>query len=201
MEPDVTVISFELSALNYEYLKSVNDLNEAVASLRDKLAGAGFDPKQLKTSRFSIDADYRYTEKKNVFNGWLAKHDMRLELPVDREQLNRAFEAIVTSKSQAEFRIRFEVRDKAALREAVLSEATRVARRNAEAIAQAAGYRLGKVIRIEYDWSEIRFRSIDYRLASGPEPDALQAPDIEPEDVDAHDSVTVVWELVEEAAT
>jgi len=46
------------------------------------------------------------------------------------------------------------------LREELLADAMRAARRNAEAIVSAA-------------------------------------PDIEPEDVDAQDSVTVVWELIE----
>jgi uncharacterized protein YggE len=54
----------------------------------------------------------------------------------------------------------FEVRDQAGLREELLADAMRAARRNAEAIVSAA-------------------------------------PDIEPEDVDAQDSVTVVWELIE----
>lgn len=197
LPPDLTVISFEMSARSREYEKTVVDLNERLGALREKLSDAGVDPKQLKTSSFSVDADYRYVKEKRVFNGWLAKHDLRLELPVDREPLNRAFEAITTGKAQVEFRIKFEVRDKAALREAVLADATRMARRNAETIALAAGCRLGKVISMEYGWSEIRFGSLAYSMASGPEECALTPLDAEPEDVEAQDSVTVVWELVE----
>jgi len=197
LPPDLTVISFEMSARSREYKKTVVDLNERLGALREKLSEAGVDPKQLKTSSFSVDADYRYVKEKRVFNGWLAKHNLRLELSVDREPLNRAFEAITTGKAQVEFWIKFEVRDKAALREAVLADATRTARRNAETIASAAGCRLGKVVSMEYGWSEIRFESLAYSMASGPEECALEPLNAEPEDVEAQDSVTVVWELAE----
>jgi uncharacterized protein YggE len=197
LPPDLTVISFEMSERSREYKKTVVDLNERLAALREKLSEAGIDPKQLKTTRFKVDADYRYVKEKRVFNGWLAKHHLRLELSIDRELVNRAFEAITTGKSQAEFSIQFEVKDKSAVREAVLADATRSARRNAETIASAAGCRLGKVVSMEYGWSEIRFESLDYCLASGPEECALESLDAEPEDVHAQDSVTVVWELVE----
>lgn len=191
------MVSFAISALNHEYSAAIEELNERVATLRERLNGAGVDPKQLKTTRFGVDADYRTVNKKSVFNGWLAHHGMRLELPVDRDQLNRALEAVAVSGTQAKFSIGFEVRDQAGFREALLADAMRSARRNAEAIVSAAGCRLGKVVSIEYGWSEIRFSSsIDYaREVSGP--CAMASPDIEPEDVDAQDSVTVVWQLIE----
>jgi uncharacterized protein YggE len=193
----MTVITFDMSAYNRIYVESVEDLNKRVADLREKLHGADIDPEQLKTSRFSVDAHYRQIKEKSVFSGWVARQNLRLELPVEPEPLNRAFEAMTTGKAQAEFHIRFEVRDKAAVREAVLAEATRTARRNAEAIASTAGCRLGKVLSMEYGWSEIHFSSMDYSMASGPEETPLAAPYLEPEDVEAQDSVTVVWELLE----
>ena len=63
----------------------------------------------------------------------------------------------------------FEVRDQAGLREELLADAMRAARRNAEAIVSVAGCRLGKVQSIEYGWSEIRFRSFDHEMAFGPQ--------------------------------
>ena len=196
LPPDMTVILFEMSSHSREYTATIEDLNDRVAVLRKKLSAIKVDPKQLKTTRFNVDADYRYVKSKSVFNGWIAKHDLRLELPVDRDLLNSAFEAVTTEKIQAEFHIRFEVRDKAAVREAVLADATRKAQKNAEAIASAAGCRLGKVLRMEYGWSEIRFESVNYSMSREPDMCAMSAPDIEPEDVEAEDSVTVVWELV-----
>jgi len=156
----------------------------------------GVDPTQLKTTHFGVDADYRTEDKKSVFNGWLARHGLRLELLVDCDQLNRALEAVAVSGTQAKFGIEFQVRDQAGFREALLADAMRSARRNAEASVSAAGCRLGKVQSIEYGWSEIRFSSMEYARDLS-EACAMGSPDIEPEDVDAQDSVTMVWQLIE----
>jgi uncharacterized protein YggE len=199
MPPDVTVISFELSALNYVYTRAVEELNERVANLRKEINAVGVDPTRLKTTSFGVQAKHVYEHDRHVFKGWFAEHRMRLELGVDRDLLNRALQAVATGRSEAKFRIGFEVHDKAAAREAVLADATRTARRNADAIASAAGCRLGKVLRVEYGWSEIRFRSLDYEIsreARGVDA-AMAAPDIEPEDIEAQDTVTVVWELTQ----
>jgi uncharacterized protein YggE len=195
--PDTTVISFAITARSREYSQAVQELNERVAELRGRLEGAGVDPKRLKTTQFGVDAEYRTVEKKQVFWGWGARHGLRLELPVDRDLLNKALEAVATGSTDAEFAVGFEVKDRAGLREAVLADATKAARRNADAIVSSAGCRLGKVLSIEYHWSEIRFGSFEHHLSRGIMAEACGAPDIEPEDVDAEDSVTLVWELIE----
>lgn len=194
--PDMTVISFSVNARSWEYTESVEDLNHRVGVLRDRLKNEKIDPKTLKTTRFGVNADYRYEDSERVFNGWHAVHGLRLELSIDQEELNRALKAIMTDDAEAEYNIRFEVRDKEALREAVLADATRTAQRNAEAMAAAANCHLGKVLNIEYGWSEIRYGSIDYDMALEDNAPRMMAAEIEPEDVDAHDSVTVVWELL-----
>jgi hypothetical protein len=53
------------------------------------------------------------------------------------------------------------------------------------------------VLRIEYGWAAVCFRSIDYLLSARQvlAEDAMMAPDIEPENVRDEDSVTMVWEL------
>lgn len=198
--PDRTVITFSMSSLHLEYETAVGDLNERVAALRDRLGGVGIDKSDVKTTSFDIDAHHEYQRKKeeSIFVGWKARHNLRLELPIDRDQINRVFGAIASTEVESDIGVRFEVSDREGLREKVLADATRAARRNAEAIASAAGCRLGKVQRVDYDWSEIRFGSLDYSLESGPELNRLMSgPDIEPEDVSAEDSVTIVWELVE----
>jgi hypothetical protein len=195
--PDTTVVSFAMVGRSREYGQAVQELNERVAELRGRLDGAGVDPKRLKTTHFGVEAEYRTVEKKQVFWGWRARHGLRIELPVDRDLLNKALEAVATSSTEAEFAVGFEVKDRAGLREAVLADAMKTARRNADAIVSAAGCRLGKVLTIEYHWSEIRFGSFEHRMSRGIMADACAAPDIEPEDVDAEDSVTVVWELIE----
>jgi len=196
--PDLTVITFTISALDKDYDRSAATLNQRVVALRSRLDKAGIQGTDLKTTQFEIEAEREYKNNQNVFVGWKSTHALRLELPVDRELLNKAFVAFASGDVESEITIGFEVKDKEAMRERILDQATRTARRNAEAIATAAGCRLGKVLRIEYGWAEVRFRSAEYSIRARQvfSEDAMMAPDIEPENVRGEDSVTMVWELV-----
>jgi uncharacterized protein YggE len=195
--PDLTVILFEISSHGMEYAAAVEELNDRVAALRDCLSRVDIDPKRLKTTQYNVDTKHRWVKDEHIFDGWVARHDLRLELPVDRDELNRAFKAITSNEIQAEFRVHFEVEDKAVAKEAVLKDATEKAHRHAQVIASAAGCRLGGVLKIDYGWSEVRFRSMDYPVQSaGMDMAASCLPDIEPEEIEASESVTVVWELL-----
>jgi uncharacterized protein YggE len=197
--PDRTVVTFHISSLNKVYSESAAEINTRVAELRKRLADAGIPGTDLKTTSFTIEPEHEWRgndkDRRQVFMGWRSKHTMRLELPVDRELLNKAFAAIATDEVQSSIEIGFEVSDLAALRTKILEEATRVACRNAEAIARAAGCTLGPATSINYNWSEIRFRGMHYAVAERADLTAMSAPDIEPDDVEGEDSVSVVFEL------
>ena len=129
-----------------------------------------------------------------VFLGFEAKHDLRLELPLDQDLLNRTLAQLAQSASQATFSIYFAVKDGNALRQRVLADAVARARENAETLAQAAGVQLGDILRIDYGWTEIRvserIMSYDASMAY-----SMPIPDIEPDEIEAGDNVTVVWAI------
>ncbi len=198
--PDRTVISFDISTMDMEYAKSANNLNERVATLRSRLKESGIDPRDLKTTSYGIDPHHEWRGKdenrRQVFLGWITRHRMRLELPVDRELLNKAFVAIASEDVQSSLDVSFEVSDPGVLRTKILEEAARVACRNAGAIATAAGCKLGRALKIEYGWSEIHISRPLYSATPSLMADVMEAPDIEPEEIDASDSVTILFELL-----
>lgn len=197
--PDRTVVTFHMSAIDLDYATSADELNRRVAGLRARLEKAGIPGRDLKTSSYTIEPRHEVRGKgenaRNVFVGWLSRHAVRLELPVDRELLNRAFAAITVDDFQASLSVQFEVSDPAAMRTLILEDATRNACRNAETIAKAAGCRLGRALNINYSWSEIHYRGLHYGLAEAVASASRDAPDIEPDDVEGSDSVTIVFEL------
>ncbi len=56
----------------------------------------------------------------------------------------------------------------------------------------AAGVNLGEVLRLDYDWTEVRF-SHDYSVAREHSMMLSESLDFVPEEVKASDNVTVVW--------
>lgn len=194
-EPDVTVLRFEVSVREKAYSASAKNLNERVEALRRDLESAGVERRLLKTTSFNVRRDSRYDEKKkkHIFLGFVASHGMRLELPMDRDFLNRAIGHVAESASETSLVISFEVSDKEGLRREALKNAVVEARRSAEILTREAGASLGDVLKMNYGFGDVRHRSgvmfdADYALSKS-------TPDIEPEEVDAEQSVTIEWSI------
>ena len=195
-EPDLVQLSFNISVMDQEYDGAIAGLNDRVNRLRQDVATVDVDPKGLKTTSFDISPKHHWNKERDerVFLGFEAKHDLRLKLPLDQDLLNRTLVQLATSASQATFSIYFAVKDGNALRQRVLADAVARARENAETLAQAAGVQLGDILRIDYGWTEIRVseRMMDYDASTAY---SMPMPDIEPDEIEAGDNVTVVWAI------
>lgn len=196
--PDQVILSFSLSAEGYAYQGTVETLNQKVEKLRAAAESFGVGRSQLKTGNFSIMPKYQYHERtrEREFRGFTAGHDLRLEIPFDKDTLNSALNAIAKSGSDASFNIRFAVADTEALKKRTLQAAVADATAKAGIIAEAAAVRLGGIVRIDYGRVEIHFVEPDFDVS----PMACMAPsapeaDIEPEEVSSSVSITLVWEI------
>jgi len=83
----------------------------------------------------------------------------------------------------------------------LLAKAVEDSNTKAEILTKAAGVKLGKVININYSWGEINIYSepLRYDKAILCEESACNydnSLDINPEDLDISDTVTVVWEIL-----
>lgn len=82
----------------------------------------------------------------------------------------------------------------------LLANAVTDAKAKADVLSKASGVSLGEIITIDYSWAEIDFvsRPMDKLMLEGCcvrscEPDETYDIDINPDDIDVTDSVTVVW--------
>ena len=193
MEPDQAVLAFGVVGKDLSYSTAVGRLNDRVEALRADLELADIERTRLKTTDFDVRAEHDYVEDKRVFRGYVASHRLRLELPLEKELLNHAFERAALSTSEATIHISFEVRDGATLRRRTLGAAVEDARENAMVLASAAGVTLGEIQRIDYGSVEVRVRYASLREPSAPT--EFSMPDFEPEDVESTENVTMVWRI------
>jgi uncharacterized protein YggE len=149
VEPDLVVLSFGVETKARDYAECLQDLNARAEDLRSSMTVGGLDRAKLKTSAFNVRVETQYTGGRHVFAGYCASHNMTIELPVDKELLNRTLRHIAHGHSGAEITLAFSVKDKDALRKRVLMEAVRTAKVNAEILASAAGMCLGKLQQID----------------------------------------------------
>ncbi|MGM0485116.1 MAG: SIMPL domain-containing protein, partial [Candidatus Krumholzibacteriota bacterium] len=155
----------------------------------------------LKTTSFDVSVDHEYEKQteKNVFNGYLAQHEMKIEIPMDKEKSNSLIEKMTTGVTDLEFTIYFTVSNPEELHNEMLKKAIENATGRAEVIADAAGVKLGKISSISYSWNEIRFRSRfspDFGISKMACMDEMAVPDFQPESIKESANVDISWGLI-----
>lgn len=202
-KPDFIVISMNIVSKDPEYVKAVANANERIMLLQNAIIKAGFVKEDLKTLSFNVRTAYKNEQNErgmwvSVFDGYECRYRLKLSMDMDAKRLADTLTEISDSKADAEFNIEFTVKNPEEIGEAVLRSATENAKRKAKILCEASGEKLGELISIDYDWSDIHVASASVYAAGnmvrGITEDAAM-PEFEPEDIRSSDSVTFVWEI------
>lgn len=207
VHPDTTRITMTLTGRYKEYAETLRRSSEDTEALKDLLSGFDFERTDLKTLNFGVDTEYEsYKDRdgtyKQRFVGYRFNHMMKVEFPSDNDRLGKVLYALANCKVKPEFRISYTVKDPEATKNTLLGKAVTDAKEKAAVLTQAGGVTLKDIQSIDYSWGEIDF---EYRPMRGEilAEKCLAAPmagesydlDIEPDDIEVSDTVTVVWEI------
>ncbi|MGF7003438.1 uncharacterized protein YggE [Lachnospiraceae bacterium PFB1-21] len=204
-KPDYVVVSMNLEVKDKEYDAAMDLAAEQLEQLNDSLMSIGFEKKDLKTTNFSVDTDYKSIQDKQgnyqrVFNGFVCRHQLKLSFDFDMKRLSQVLSTVAECLAHPEMGISFTVKDATAINEALLREATANAKRKAELLCEASEVKLGKLITIDYNWGELNIYSdTRYDIVEdskiGAVPMMARTIDIEPDDIEVRDTATFVWEI------
>ena len=207
--PDRICLLFELEERKDTYREAIKASKESVDELRKIFEKLGFDVKELKTTNFEINSVFE-TEKvkkdeyKQVFKGYKYSHVLKIEFDLDHDLLGKILDNVSRCECHPEFDISYTIKDKEAVKNKLLEKAVKDSRVKAEVLAKAAEMNLDELVSIDYSWGEIELTSSPYgKLLDGlrcndSEEDYYldDAPmQLEPDDIKASDTVTVVWKL------
>lgn len=200
--PDLIAVSLTIKSLDKDYEKSMKNASDKLAALEETLEEIGFEKNALKTSYYNVSAEYRNTYDKNgssrsVFMGYASRQDLKLEFDFDTGTLSKVLSAVAGCISEPELEIRFSVKDKSAVSDALLENAAQNARKKAEVLTKAAGVKLGELLSISYNWAELDLYSdTNYGIEARCLCDAPNiAMDITPDNIEVGDSATFVWAI------
>ena len=141
---------------------------------------------------------------KQRFVGYKFRHMMKVEFPSDNDRLGKVLYALANCPVKPEFRLSYTVSDPEAAKNELLGKAVTDAKEKASVLTQAAGVTLKDIQSIDYSWGEIDFeyRPMNRMLMAD---ECLASPmvaegasydmDIEPDDIEVSDTVTVLWEI------
>ena len=130
----------------------------------------------------------------------MVNHRLKISFDFDTKVLSKALGTIAGCIAEPELSISFTVKEPSAVNEALLKSATINAKKKAEILCEASGAKLGELVNIDYNWGELNIYSrtsydmeMDCLKTCAPAPRSI---DIEPDDIDATDTVTFVWQIV-----
>lgn len=203
LRPDMTVITMSLSGGSPDYAETLRRSSEDTEKLRALLADFGFDRADLKTLSFHVDTEYEGYQEDNVYKqrlvGYKFYHMLKLEFPSDNDRLGRLLYALARCPVQPELQLSYTVRDREAAKNALLAAAVADGRAKAAVLTEAAGVTLKELQSIDYSWGEldleVRPMNRNVVMAKAAAPEAAYDLNIEPDDVEVTDSVTLIWEI------
>lgn len=208
VRPDTTRITLTLEGKYQEYKEALERSSKDTKLLGELLTGFGFERTDLKTLSFNVDTEYESYREDDVykqrFAGYRYTHMMKIEFPSDNERLGKVLYALANSPVDPQFQISYTVKDPETVKNELLGKAVTDAKEKAAVLAQAAGLSLGEIQNIDYSWGKIDFevRPVDRMVRAngmlGARMEKAMAYDmnIEPDDIEVSDTVTVLWEIL-----
>lgn len=202
LKPDEIIIDIDVVSKDYEYDETMKLATSSISELENAIEEVGFNKTDLKTTRFNVTTSYKgYYDKDNVyqkeFDGYICEQSLKLEFDLDMDLLEDVINSIANSNVNPKLNIRFSVKDKDAVNEKLLIEATNNARRKAEILAKASRISLGKLVSINYNMDNISLYSNttyaieNKNLMTG----QAYSPNIVPDDIKLSDTVEFVWQI------
>lgn len=203
VKPDMIRLLLDTTKVCPTYEEALRRSSEQTEELKNCFEKLGFARTNLKTLRFNVDTEYEnYRDENNVwknrFLGYRFTHNMKLEFDADNEWLGRVLYHLAQTECRPEFRIHYTVKDTEAAKNKLLAKAVEDSKEKAKVLAEAAGVTLGAIVTIDYSWGELEIFSAPVeRCMMSAANDAADSyrMDIEPDDIDVTDTVTVVWEI------
>jgi len=190
-----------------EYSETLQRSAQDTDCLKGILADFGFERSDLKTLNFHVDTEYESYKEKGAFKqrlvGYRFRHQMKVEFQSDNDRLGKILYALAHCPVMPELKVSYTVKDQEAAKNELLGKAVADAKEKASVLTQAAGVEIKDIQSIDYSWGEIDFevRPMNRAMLAADVCELRESAsqsydlDIEPDDIEVSDTVTVVWEI------
>lgn len=205
VKPDLIRLNLDIEGIFEDYGKALEESSLQTAAIRKALESVGLNGKDLKTTKFFVNAEYEsYRDKRDNYRkrfvGYKFQYKLYIQFPVDNQLLGKVLYVLAQSDVKTEISIGYTVSHAEKVKNDLLEKAVQDAKDKASVLAQASNLTLGEILSIDYSWGEMTIyqeTSNDFAMA---EPQFLMQAgsynmDIEPDDIDVEDTVTIIWAI------
>lgn len=201
LKPDTVRVTMTLEGMDPDYAETLKRSAADTGKVREAIAPLGFLREDLRTLNFHVEAEYEGYQEEGVYRqrltGYRFRHELKLEFPLDDERLGQVLAALANAALTPEIGIAYTVKDREAAKNALLGLAVADAKQKASALTGAANVKLGRIRHINYSIGENAF-AVQPVLYAGKARKMCAdsfSPGIVPEDIEAEDTVAVIWEI------
>lgn len=201
IRPDLTRITISMGGVFKEYAEAIKRSSEDTERIRDLLAGFGFDRTDLKTFGFNVETEYESYQDHGAYKqrliGYRYRHEAKVEFDFDNSRLGTILYALANCPVDPELRISYTVKDPEAARNELIGIAVADAKEKAAVLSSEAGVKLGEIQTIDYSLQQPGFevRPMNRMMMTKSSAEESYDLNIEPDDIESSDTVTVVWEI------
>lgn len=153
VRPDTIEVGLSLSSVNKKYTKSISEVDEMVTAVKSELKKVGVE--DVKTTNFSVRQHYSYDGRKNVPDGFETQHLLKISFDYDTNKLGDVIEKITASLAEPRLTLSFTSKNTDKAKEEALKDAVAHAKRDATALAKAAGVKLGDILLVNHSFGEV----------------------------------------------
>jgi uncharacterized protein YggE len=170
--PDVAFVNIG-AELRGQTPKAAQDAAAAaMTAVQQRVAAAGVPKDAIRTVTYDLQAQFEYTNGKQVPRGYLARNVIEVRLD-DIQKVGEILELAIAAGGTSVHGVRFDVKQRGALEREALTRAVADARARAEAAAKGAGTPVAAVLKIEESGADVRpFEAPMMRMSA----DAAAAP-------------------------
>lgn len=152
IQPDEVVSRFHMEAMNLDYQRTVDNLGERSDQLLKTLRTLGYEPEDLKTSQFNVSKNYVYSNGVRKDSGYVATQILQLKFSYQPDNLIKLINTVSGSAADPQISFSFQLSDQKMkqVKENLISEAVRDARRKADIITDASDTHIQGIKEIKY---------------------------------------------------
>ena len=202
VKPDLIRLDLDVQSRSSDCGEAMEKAENSLSELRDIIEELGFERDDLKTADLNVHTEYESVPDENnvyhnVFKGYCCSHSMNIEFAMDTERLALVLRAVSASEAAPQLSIAFALKDEEAAREELIRLSAANARKKAELLCEASGVKLGKLLKISYDRSDMSFVSqARYGMDMNCLRSSAKAVSIAPDDIKLTDFAEFEWETV-----
>ena len=161
---------------------------DAMATVQQKLVEAGIPKEAIRTTGYSIQQEFDFTNGRRVPRDYLAHNGIEVRLD-GVERVGEILDLVVQAGATSVQGVRFDVKDRTMLERDVLMHAVEDARARADSLAAGAGRTVDRVLRID-DTRQPRPGPQPIMAMRAQAADSVQTP-VEPGLIEIHAQVTL----------